>query len=59
MYYIYFGDDATDPRFVKQKCWPVYKQDGKPIRGDNNTMLVRFESGVLVVIDVRLLRKGT
>ena len=56
MEYIYFGDDSTDERFVKQKCYPVFGANGKPITGNNYTLLVRFESGTLVVVDVRLLR---
>ena len=56
MDYIYLGDRLTDPKYKRQPCKAVRKENGKCIRGKNGNMLVEFESGKVNVI-ARLLRK--
>jgi hypothetical protein len=56
MKYIYLGDRLTDEKLKDKKCESVLRQNGKCIRGKNGNMLVKFETGNVVVI-ARLLRK--
>ena len=55
--YKYLGDRLTDPLFKGQTCSAVRRLDEKCIRGKNGNMLVKFESGKLVVVIARMLRK--
>lgn len=57
MDYIYHGDKHTDPKYKKKPCKAVKRADGKCIRGRNSNMLVEFETGDVVNICARLLRK--
>lgn len=57
MTYKYIGDRFTDPKYRNRLCNAVRRQDGKCIRGRNGNMLVRFESGEVVNLIGRLLRK--
>ncbi|WP_234733618.1 hypothetical protein [Tellurirhabdus bombi] len=57
MTYLYLGDRLTDPALKGQRCTAVRRADGKCIRGKNGSMLVRFESGRVVAVIGRLLRK--
>ena len=56
MTYKYIGDRFTDPALRNKECDAVRRPDGKCIRGRNGNMLVKFETGVVVVL-ARLLRK--
>lgn len=54
--YIYRGDKMTSPELKMQPCIPVFKNNGKCIRGKNSNMLVFFESGTKVVLARQLRR---
>lgn len=56
MEYIYNGDRLTDSKFKKQRCAAI-RTGGKCIRGKNGNMLVWFESGRVVNVIARQLRK--
>ena len=55
--YKYLGDKMTEPNLKGATCFPVYRHDGKCIRGKNGSMLVLFENGKNCVVIARLLRK--
>jgi len=57
MEYIYLGDKLTDSGFKRMGCNAVRFENGKCIRGRNGNMLVRFESGQIVNVIAKLLRK--
>ena len=54
--YLYRGDKMTSPELKMQPCIPVFKSNGKCIRGKNSNMLVSFESGTKVVLARQLRR---
>ena len=57
MTYRYRGDRWTDVALRGAFCEAVRQPDGRCVRGRNGNMLVRFASGVVVVVMGRQLRK--
>ncbi len=55
--YIYLGDKYSDPTLKGAQCTALLNDAGKCIRGQNGSMLVRFETGRIAVVIGRLLRK--
>lgn len=56
--YVYRGDRLTRADLVNQVCEPVYRRDGKCLRGKGN-MAVRFATGETVIVLGNRLRKLT
>lgn len=56
MEYKYLGDRLTDFSLKGKECNAV-RNNGKCVRGRNGNMLVKFNSGKMVVVTARLLRK--
>ncbi|QDK79574.1 hypothetical protein EXU85_13565 [Spirosoma sp. KCTC 42546] len=56
-HYKYLGDRMTDPALKGLSCRAVLQEDNKCIRGRNGSMLVQFDSGPIVHVIGRLLRK--
>lgn len=54
--YIYRGDKLTDPTLKERSCTAVLAETGKCIRGGNGNILVRFDTGELVVVVGRRLK---
>lgn len=57
MSYIYLGDRLTAEELKGQRCQAVRRPDGRCIRSRVGTMLVQFDSGAVVVVLARRLRK--
>ncbi len=55
--YKYLGDRLTDKKYKGANCSAVMRSNGKCIRGKNGNMLVKFETGEIVNVVGRLLRK--
>ncbi|MBE7177235.1 MAG: hypothetical protein INR69_12565 [Mucilaginibacter polytrichastri] len=55
--YRYTGDRQTEDRFKNALCTAVMNNKYRCIRGRNGNMLVRFDSGRIVVVPARRLRK--
>ena len=57
MTYRYRGDRWTRPDLKGAGCAAVRRLDGRCVRGRNGNMLVRFSTGLVVVVLGRQLRK--
>lgn len=57
MTYRYLGDRWTRSELRGARCCSVRRPDGKCRRGKNGNMLVQFDTGEVVVVVGRLLRK--
>ena len=55
--YIYLGDRLTSNEHQGAVCFAVLRDDGKCTRGRNGSMLVCLDSGKLMTVIGRLLRK--